>query len=107
VPTNKFPTLGVGNLLFDKHIPSTVARTVNVIATSAKGAAGGVAPLDASQHLPVENVVTGAVLAVNWNGIAWPATRPTGRTDVKVFVAGPAGTAGPVWMLATDDYSTY
>lgn len=107
MPTADFPNLDASLLLFDKHIPTTIARAADVLAATARGGANGVAPLDASAFLPVANVAPGAIIAVLWNGVAWPASRPTNRTDVRVEAFAPAGTASPTWLLATDSFETW
>lgn len=105
--TDRFPTLDAGNTIFDKFIASTIARTATTVATTSKAVANGVAPLDASAHLPIANAVTGAVICLHYNGVAWPASRPTARTDVTVFLDAPAGTAAPAWLLNTDRFETF
>lgn len=107
MPTADVPNLDSSLHLYDAHIPLSIARTGDVVSAALVGAANGVAPLDASAHLPATNMVANGIQCVHYNGVAWPASRPTDRTDVTVFIDAPAGTAPPAWKLATDRFETF
>lgn len=107
MPTKRVPTLDGSGLLPDKFIPGTIARVANVLAAGLRGVANGVAPLDSAGKLPVDNVPPASVLSVHYNGVAWPASRPTARTDVTILIDAPEGTVEPTWKLAHDVFETY
>jgi len=82
-----------------------VASTVQ---TSAKGAINGVAALDSGAKMQVANVPAGSMLRYIYNGVSWPASRPSSDTSITYYIIAPAGTPQPSWALSGIDwFSTF
>lgn len=91
-----FPSLDITGTIFDKFIPATIARVAATIATTARGIAGGVAPLDSTSRLPIANAAAGTVLFAMYNqATSTFPPRPTARTDIAVWWVSPTGIANP------------
>jgi hypothetical protein len=96
----------------DKFFPPGIARTAATIATTQRGAVSGIAELDtAVTTLKPAHLAAGEVIWVRWNG-AWPAARPTARTDISVWseapstISAPASWAAnaPPWLINGDRF---
>lgn len=107
MPSWSVPSMDSAGKILMEFFPAAIARVADVVLPAMRGASNGVAPLDGTAKLPIDNAPAGAVLSLHYNGVAWPSARPTARTDVTYWIDGPEGTSEPSWKLPQDKYETY
>lgn len=84
--------------------PASIATTAGTVAVSSVGVASGVATLGPTSTLDPATLTPGDVITVYYDGVAWPAGRPTARTDVTVWAFAPSGVAAPGWLIVNDRF---
>ncbi len=57
---------------------------------------GTLSAVTSSGGLSLDNMPSGYVTRIPWNGVSWPSTRPSNRTDIYFECQG--GTVGPSWI---------
>lgn len=86
----------------------TVPSLSSKLNTSQRGAASGVASLDANGTGVLAEAVPGTVFEVIYDGTNWSyagsvvTSRPTNRTDLVMQCVNPIDTSVPSWAIAGD-----
>jgi len=86
----------------------TVPSLSTKLATAQRGAANGVASLNASGFGLLAEMVPGTVFEVIYDGANWSyaganvTSRPTSRTDLVMQCVNPIDTTVPAWAIAGD-----
>jgi hypothetical protein len=101
-------TKGVVKLAGDLGGTADLPTVPNKLSTSLKGAANGVASLNASGTGVLGEAIPGTVFEVLWDGSDWTyagvvvTARPTARTDLVMQCVNPIDTTVPAWAIAGD-----
>jgi hypothetical protein len=80
--------------LLDNNVPSEVIQVIE---------AGPQGPPGPTGFATYENALTGSRYTILYNNVAWPASRPSARTDIYFDLIGGDNTvADPGWMINGD-----
>lgn len=101
-------TRGLVKLTGDLGGSADAPTVPSKLSTSLKGAANGVASLNADGTGLLAEAIPGTVFEVVWDGSDWSyagaviTARPTARTDLVMQCVNPIDTTVPAWAIAGD-----